>query len=191
MFPNESDEFRYYTYVNGLDLRKGGTHVDYISFEIASRVRDKLVKKYKNIKPADIKNKMSLVVFFTGFANPEFDSQTKESLSNSQSDITRHLDGKLDFDRLAKSVLKNDAIIGPIVDIFKLKEELKARKELKAAKKVKVRSEKYMAPIGEHKYLALVEGNSAASGLQSSIGRNGIGFFACRGLPVNAYSSSI
>lgn len=191
VFPNESDEFRYYTYVNGLDLRKGGTHIDYISFEIASRVRDKLVKKYKNIKPADIKNKMSLVVFFTDFANPEFDSQTKESLSNSQGDITRHLDGKLDFDMLAKAVLKSDAIVGPIVDIFKLKEELKARKELKAAKKVKVRSEKYMAPIGEHRYLALVEGNSAASGLQSSIGRNGIGFFACRGLPVNAYSSSI
>jgi DNA gyrase/topoisomerase IV subunit B len=48
-----------------------------------------------------------------------------------------------------------------------------------------------MSPIGEHKYLALVEGNSAASGLQSSLGRNGIGYFACRGLPINAFSQSI
>ena len=74
VFPNDSDEFKYYTYVNGIDIKKGGTHIDYIAYELVSRVRDKLVKKYKNIKPADIKNKISLVVFFTGFANPEFDS---------------------------------------------------------------------------------------------------------------------
>ena len=101
VFPNEYDEFKFYTYVNGIDIQKGGTHIDYISYEISSRVRDKLIKKYKTIRPGDIKNKLSLIVFFTGFANPEFDSQTKESLSNSQGDITRHLGGKLDFDALA------------------------------------------------------------------------------------------
>ena len=48
-----------------------------------------------------------------------------------------------------------------------------------------------MSPIGENKYLALVEGNSAASGLQATIGRENMGYFACRGLPINAYSQSI
>lgn len=191
VFPNEYDEFKFYTYVNGIDISKGGTHIDYISYEITSRIRDKLIKKYKTIRPGDVKNKLSLVVFFTGFANPEFDSQTKESLSNSQGDITRHLNGKLDFDALAKKILKNDAIIGPVVETFKIKEELKARQELKAAKKIKVRSDKYMAPIGEQKYLALCEGASAMSGISSCLGREGIGYYAMRGLPLNAYDSSM
>lgn len=190
-FPNEYDEFKFYSYVNGIDMIKGGTHVDYISYELTSRIRDKLIKKYKSIRPGDVKNKLSLVVFFTGFANPEFDSQTKESLSNSQGDITRHLDGKLDFDAFAKAVLKSEAIIGPVIETFKIKEELKARKELKAVKKVKVRSDKYMGPIGSRLYLALCEGASAMSGISSCLGRNGIGYYAMRGVPLNAYDSTM
>lgn len=191
VFPNEYDEFKFYSYVNGIDMIKGGTHVDYISYELTSRIRDKLIKKYKSIRPGDVKNKLSLVVFFTGFANPEFDSQTKESLSNSQGDITRHLDGKLDFDALAKAVLKNEAIVGPVIETFKIKEELKARRELKAVKKVKVRSDKYMGPIGSRMYLALCEGASAMSGISSCLGRNGIGYYAMRGVPLNAYDSTM
>ena len=191
VFPNEYDEFKFYSYVNGIDMIKGGTHVDYISYELTSRIRDKLIKKYKSIRPGDVKNKLSLVVFFTGFANPEFDSQTKESLSNSQGDITRHLDGKLDFDALSKAVLKNEAIIGPVIETFKIKEELKARKELKAVKKVKVKSDKYMSPIGSQCNLFLCEGASAQSALCSCLGREGNGFYALRGLPINTLDNSI
>ena len=191
VFPNEYDEFKFYSYVNGIDMIKGGTHIDYISYELTSRIRDKLIKKYKSIRPGDVKNKLSLVVFFTGFANPEFDSQTKESLSNSQGDITKHLDGKLDFDVLSKAVLKNEAIIGPVIETFKIKEELKARKELKAVKKVKVKSDKYMSPIGSQCNLFLCEGASAQSALCSCLGREGNGFYALRGLPINTLDNSI
>lgn len=191
IFPNESDEFKFYTYVNGIDIRKGGTHIDYIAYELTSRVRDKLIKKYKNIKPADIKNKISLVVFFTNFANPEFDSQTKESLSNSQGDISKHLDGKLDFDKLAKQILKNEAIIGPVIDMFKLKEELKARQELKGIKKVKVKSDKYFPGIGKKKYLFLVEGLSAGGGLMKCFGRDEKFFYCLKGLVLNVFDSTI
>lgn len=190
-FPNEYDEFKFYSYVNGIDMIKGGTHVDYISYELTSRIRDKLIKKYKSIRPGDVKNKLSLVVFFTGFANPEFDSQTKESLSNSQGDITRHLDGKLDFDAFAKAVLKNEAIIGPVIETFKIKEELKARRELKAVKKTKVRSDKYFPGVGSKKYLFLVEGLSAGGGLMKCLGRDGKYYYCLRGLALNAFSASI
>ena len=190
-FTNEYDEFKFYSYVNGIDMIKGGTHVDYISYELTSRIRDKLIKKYKSIRPGDVKNKLSLVVFFTGFANPEFDSQTKESLSNSQGDITRHLDGKLDFDAFAKAVLKNEAIIGPVIETFKIKEELKARRELKAVKKAKVRSDKYFPGVGSKKYLFLVEGLSAGGGLMKCLGRDGKYYYCLRGLALNAFSASI
>ena len=99
VFPNEHDEFKFYAQVNGLNTFLGGSHVDYIANEITSRIRDKLVKKYKTLRPGDIKNKMGLAVVLTGFNNPDFNSQSKEELKNSWSDIGKHLAGKIDFDK--------------------------------------------------------------------------------------------
>lgn len=191
VFPNEYDEFKFYANVNGIDTVRGGVHVDVIANEICSRIREKLIKKYKTIRPGDVKNKICMVAFLSEFANPEFDSQTKESLSNSASSINKHIAGKIDWDLFSKQILKNNAIIDPIVETFKIKEELKARQELKGVKKAKLRSDKYMPPIGEKKYLSLCEGQSAQSGISSCLGRQGIGYYAMRGLPINAYSQSI
>lgn len=191
VFPNEYDEFKFYSCVNGIDTFRGGIHVDHISYEIANRMRDKLVKKFKAIRPGDIKNKLCVAVLLTDFTNPQFDSQTKESLQNTSADMVKHIGSEINFDMLAKQLLKSDAICGPIVDTFKLKEELKARQELKKVKKIKVKSDKYMKPIGNQKYLALCEGASAMSGISSCLGRDGIGYYAMRGLPLNAYDSSM
>jgi DNA gyrase/topoisomerase IV subunit B len=190
-FPNEYDEFKSFSQVNGIDTFRGGEHVNYIAYEITSRVRDKLIKKYKTIRPGDVKNKLCLAVILTGFNNPEFDAQTKESLSNPSGDIGRHIGGQIDFDAFAKKVSKEDAIIGPIIETFKIKEELKARQELKAVKKVKVKSDKYMSPIGSQCNLFLCEGHSASSSLCSCLGREGNGFYALRGLPINTLDNSI
>lgn len=191
VFPNSDDEFRFYSYVNGLNCVRGGSQVDFVAGEICSRVRDKMVKKYKSIRPGDIKSKLGLVVFLTDFENAQFDAQTKESLANSNGDISKHLKGGIDFDELAKRVLKTPSIIDPIVDTFKIKEELKAKHELKSSKKVKVKSDKYMAAIGKRTYCVLAEGLSAMSGISSCLGRNGFGYYAMRGLPINAYSQSM
>ena len=191
IFPNESDEFSFFTYVNGLALTRGGTHVDFIVNQIVAPIRDKLCKKYKSLKPADIRNKFTAVIFLRDFPNTKFDSQTKETLTNSAAEVSKYLNGEIDFEKFAKQILKNDAIVNPIIETFKIKEELKSRQELKQSKKAKVRSDKYMAPIGEKKYLALCEGASAMSGISGCIGRKGIGYYACRGLAVNVVSSSI
>lgn len=192
-FPNEYDEFKSFSLVNGIETFRGGEHIDFISYEISSRIRDKLIKKYKNIRPGDIKNKMCLAIILTGFVNPQFDAQTKESLSNSASEVNRHLNGKIDFDDYAKRILKNDAIIDPIVETFKIKEELKARQELKQAKKIKVKSDKYMSPMSGtgQKYLFLCEGQSAQSSLCSVLGRDGCGYYCLRGLPINTLDNTI
>ena len=193
VFPNEYDEFKFYSCVNGIDTYRGGIHVENVSWEVSSRIRDKLVKKYKSIKPGDIKNKICLVVMMTGFKNPQFDSQTKESLSNANGDILAHFNGKIDFEKFVKDILKNDAIIDPIIETFKIKEELKARQELKKVKKIKVKSDKYMSPSGGtgNKYLFLCEGQSAQSSLCSCIGRDGCGYYSLRGLPINTLDNSI
>lgn len=191
VFPNEYDEFKFYTAVNGIDTFRGGTHVDNITYEVTSRIRDKLVKKYKSIRPGDVKNKLSIAILLTGFENADFDAQTKESLQNEPGDIIRHLNKQIDFGQYVKQILKNEAIIDPIVETFKIKEELKARQELKQAKKIKVKSDKYFPGDGEKKYLFLVEGLSAVSGLMKCLGRKQKYYYALRGLALNAYSSSI
>lgn len=191
VYPNAADEFNFFTYVNGLHMGRGGTHIDYIAEKIVLPLRDKLAKKYKTIKPADIKNKLSLVVFMRDFTNAKFDSQTKETLTNLPSEVAAYMANEIDFDMFAKKLLKNEAFIGPIVETFKIKEELKARQELKKAKKARVKSDKYMSPIGEHKYLFLCEGQSAYSSLCSCLGRDGYGYYSLRGLPINCLENSI
>ena len=191
VYPNKSDEFNFFTYVNGMHMSRGGSHVEYIASQLVNPIREKLEKKYKSIKPADVKNKLTLVVFMRNFANPKFDSQTKETLTNSTADIASYFANEIDFDSFAKKVLKCDAIIEPIIETFKIKEELKARQELKRVKKIKVRSDKYKAAYGSQKYLFLCEGASASSSLSLCLGSNGNGFYSCRGLPINVIGNSI
>lgn len=190
VFPNDYDEFKAYSSVNGIITFRGGTHVEFVSWELCSRIRDKLVKKYKTLRPGDVKNRICMALVLTGFKNAEYDSQTKESLANATAQVREHMNGKIDFDKMAAAILKTPAIIDPIVETFKIKEELKARQSLKTSKRVKVRSEKYFPGIGDKKYLFLCEGMSAAGGLMKCLGRDGKYYYALRGLALNVYDST-
>jgi DNA topoisomerase-2 len=189
ILPNSFDDFRQFSYVNGLNVSNGGMHVDYITNEIVSRLRTTLQKKYKDIKPGDIKNKIMIISNFREFPNLKFASQTKEQVTNSYSEIKSYL-GEIDFDNLAKKLLRNAAIIEPITEVYKIKEELKLRQELKNAEKPekkKPKDEKLISPIGEWNRIFLCEGDSARSSLAKIIGRQGNGFYAMFGVPPNAY----
>ena len=192
IIPNEQDEFNFFSYVNGLALTRGGSHVDFIVNNVVNQIRDKLVKKFKTLKPADVKNRLTAIVFLRDLPNPKFDSQTKETLTNAQSEISKFIGDQINFEQFSKNILKNDAIIDPIIESFKIKEELKARSEFKGSRKTKIKSDKYLPPVGrDKKFLALCEGLSAMSGISACLGRKGIGYYAMRGLPINAYSQSI
>ena len=192
IYPNESDEFNFFTYVDGLALTRGGSHIDYIVDKVVSPVREKLMKKYKTIKPADVKNRLSMVVFLRDFPNLKFDSQTKETLTNLPSEITKYFGDSVDWEKLSKSVLKNEFILDPIVETFKLKEEVKERVALKQAgkSKVKISVDKYIKPIGGNDYLMVCEGLSARGGVSAALGRNGFGYYASRGVGINAYDAT-
>lgn len=191
VFPNPYDEFRQYSYVNGIAMARGGSQIDYTVNEIVQPIKDKLIRKYKTIRPGDIKQKLAVVVFLTDFDDPQFDAQTKESLTNSWSEISSHYNGKINFEAFSKAIMRSDAIMNPIVETFKIKEELKARLEIKKVKKVKISADKYMPPTGEQKLLVLCEGQSALSSISQCLGRQGIGYYALRGLPLNCYDSSL
>ena len=186
-----SDTFEQFSYVNGLKLSDGGTHIDIISSNIVIGLREKLEKKFKNIKPADIKNKLFVVAFLKNFKNCKFNSQTKEKLTNSTAEVNLYL-GDVPYDKIVQKLFKNSDIMDPITEVYRIKEEFKKRQELKSLNKApkKIRNDKYYPSTGENKYLMICEGFSAASGLMSILGRKGNGFYALRGKPLNAYSST-
>lgn len=72
--------------MNGIATIKGGTHVDYVTSQIANSIVAIVNKKNKNanLKPHTVKN--HLWVFVNALIdNPAFDSQTKETLTTRQS----------------------------------------------------------------------------------------------------------
>lgn len=156
---NSSDEFRQFSYVNGLNIKDSGTHIEYFINNVVNKVRDKLLKKYKSIKPADIKNKLFVIAFLKNFPNAKFSSQSKEKITNSNAEISDYLDN-IDFQSIANKILKNQQLIDPITEIYKLKEEFKRRQELKSLDKPKkIKNEKFLPAIDKNKYLLIVEGD--------------------------------
>lgn len=76
------------SFVNGIATIKGGTHVDYVTNQIANYLVGVVNKKHKNanIKAHNVKN--YLWVFVNALIdNPAFDSQTKETLTLRQSNF--------------------------------------------------------------------------------------------------------
>jgi len=190
VLPNDSEDFRYLTAVNGLEMPNGGTHIDYLAEEFVSRLKALIEKKYKNIKNGDIKNKLQFVVFLREFPDCEFDSQTKQKLTNSKSQVKKFF-GNIDFEQIIAKIFKDDKFIDPIVEIYKIKEEFERRQLLKSADKEvstkKIRIEKYIPPTKFHRYLMLCEGLSATSAISAALGRESVGYYSLKGVPLNCY----
>ena len=72
-----------------------------------------------------LKNKLTYVVTFRDFENAQFDSQTKEKLANNVNDIKKVFLDTVDWDKFVANIYKVDAILDPIIESFKIKEELK------------------------------------------------------------------
>jgi len=159
VIPNENDDFTHKSYINGADCVNGGNHLDYIHSELVGRIKEKLAKKYPSIRPGDIKNRLSYIVCFREFVNPMFNSQTKENFSSDTNEIKEFLKA-VDWDEFSAKVCKCDEIIDPIVESFKIKEELKNRQTLNKlgnTGRKKVRCEKYLPAIKENKYISITE----------------------------------
>lgn len=190
ILPNAEDDFCQFSYVNGLKIPDGGTHIDILSNQIVSRLRDKLIRKFKDIKPGDIKNKLMIIAFLKNVKNTKFNSQSKEKITNGAAEINEYF-GEIPYDNIVNKIFRNTAIIDPITEVYRIKEEFKKRQELKGLQKTvkKIKSDKYLPSIGIKKYLLLVEGESALGGLSPVLGRKECGYYILKGKPLNAYSA--
>jgi DNA topoisomerase-2 len=190
ILPNAEDDFRQFSYVNGLKIPDGGTHIDIISTKVVDGLREKLQKKFKTIKPGDIKNKLMIVAFLKNVKNTKFNSQSKEKITNGTAELNAYY-GDIPFDNIVNKIFRNKEIIDPITEVYRIKEEFKKRQELKGLQKTvkKIKSDKYLPSIGKKKYLLLVEGESALGGLSPVLGRKECGYYTLKGKPLNAYSA--
>jgi len=187
------DGFQHLSFVNGLETSRAGTHVDFITNSVVNKLREFIKKKHKlTVKPADIRNKLFIVMSIR-IPAPDFDSQTKERLITSNSLFSDSITDIL-TDKFFKRIIKNEDIIEPIVEAYRLKQQVEENLKLKKISKqtaTKVRVAKYLPATKKREYLFLCEGDSAMGGLSASLGRENYSYFPLRGKPLNAYEAKL
>jgi len=189
---NDTDDFSQLSIINGINPRNGGSQVNYILDKIIPPIREKLVKKFKTIKPADIKNKIKLMVIARFVPALEFTSQEKIEISNSKSTWDKVFEG-VKWDKIVRELLKDEDLMLSITEYFTLKEQAKENAELKKLAKTtkKIKSEKYLPATQFKKRLIIGEGASAVGGLIPSLGRKENGYYELKGVPLNAWEVNV
>ncbi|KAG8061378.1 hypothetical protein GUJ93_ZPchr0003g16955 [Zizania palustris] len=102
-------QFQQVSFVNRIATIRGGTHVDYVTNQIATHVMNIVNKKNKNANMKAHIVKGHLWVFVNALVdNPAFDSQTKETLTTlGSSAVVSSLLSWVDF-KLSKELQKTD-----------------------------------------------------------------------------------
>lgn len=191
----DSGEFRLHSYVNGLYVRNGGSHVDYILSGLCDELRPMIKRKHKvDVLPNQIKQHLLLITVLRGVKNLKFDSQTKERITNTKSELESHL-GSINFKNLAKRILDTPDIIDPMIQSILAKkaaaDRLAIAREQKKLKKTKIA--KHVEAQGKNpnsKVLFISEGDSAAgriASLRDSKTVQTVGGYPLRGKVLNTY----
>jgi DNA topoisomerase-2 len=185
-------QFEQVSFVNSIWTCKGGTHVDYISDQVAKSLEKVIASKNK--KGTKIKKnaiKQFLCVFVRSLIeNPAFDSQTKDALTTQSKAFGSTAVLSAEFLKLLAS--KKIGIVDKVMALASFKSR-KIGKEGTKAKNVrgvaKLDDANKAGTAQSHKCtLILTEGDSAktlaVSGL-SIVGRDYYGVFPLKGKPLN------
>ena len=187
-----SEERNQISFVNGIDVYEGGSHVDLVRSEIGGKLLEKLNKKYKklNLRLSDINNKICWVIVTNEIVKPKFRSQTKEFITNAPKEFGDVFDGIAD-DRFINRILKNLDLIDPIVETKKLRQEAQERVQLKkqARQIKKIRVPKHIPANGDpdKTMLFITEGDSAAGQMTNVRDPDLHGCYPLRGKPQNTW----
>ena len=194
VFPSNGDDYIQRSSIDGLDMVLGGTHETIIARDIAYALRDIIKKKHKlELSPLEIKRGLKLVFIGRNFPNMEFDSQTKEKLTNTEKRVREWL-GSFDAIKIAKKIFTIKEIIDPIIQA-KLAKQLAAEQRavtLALKKQNRKHVEKHIEAKSKNKEertIFLCEGDSAAGGGIKVRNPQKHGFFPLRGMPMNTYEA--
>lgn len=123
--------FQSISFVNSIETKDGGTHVNYILNQTIEYLRTMIKKKHKvDVKPSDIRNHVFLFINCT-VINPAFSSQTKEKLITEPKDFgTKHEV----TEKFAKAVFSSE-VIQSLLDWIEQKKKAEERAELRKLNK--------------------------------------------------------
>ncbi|XP_010023678.2 DNA topoisomerase 2 [Eucalyptus grandis] len=189
-------QFQQVSFANAIATIKGGTHVDYVTNQIANHVMSVVNKKNKNANLKAHNVKSHLWVFVNALIdNPAFDSQTKETLTLRQSSFGSKCELS---DKFLQKVVKS-GIVESLLSWanFKLSKDLKKtdgskRENLRGIPKLEDANDAG-GRNSDKCTLILTEGDSAKAlamaGL-SVVGRDRYGVFPLRGKLLNVREAS-
>ena len=130
-FAPSSNGFQSISFVNSIETKDSGTHVNFIMGQTIDKLRQAIYKKHKvDIKPSDIKNHISIFINCT-IINPAFSSQTKEKLITEPKDFgSVHIVSE----KMIKALFQSE-IVASILDWIEKKKMADERAELRKLNK--------------------------------------------------------
>lgn len=192
--PVSLDGFQSLSYINGINIKNGGSHIGWFVGNVIEELRPLIKKKWKiEVPPSQIMSGLLFACYMSGFKNMKFDSQTKERLTNTHGEVASYFAmDQDDFKKLAKKIISTDDIILPIIDAILRKKELEdareAAKKAKLAKKVKVVNHiEAQSDDPKEKILFISEGHSAAGPLIAVRDAMKVGGYCLRGKVMNTH----
>jgi DNA gyrase/topoisomerase IV subunit B len=179
--------FTQVSFVNSVETRDGGTHVDYVVWQIVEWLREKVKKKHKvDLRPGELRNHFFVMVQ-SDIVNPAFSSQTKEKMITE----SKEFGSKFEIsEKTLKAVLASE-VVQRILDWAQQKALADERKQLRELNKnlakgkvlklidAKARIER------DRCTLSLFEGDSASSAFRKYRDPMTQGAFPLRGKFIN------
>lgn len=179
--------FNAVSFVNSVETKDGGTHVNYIAWQITQYLRERIKKKHRvDVKPSDLKQHIFLFIDST-IINPAFSSQTKEKLIT---EVKEFGCAHEISDKLLNQVFSSD-IIQSVLDWVQKKNDADERAKLRRLNK-SIDKKTVLKLIDAKKNgdrekctLAIFEGDSASSAFRRYRDSQTQGAFPLRGKFVN------
>ena len=191
-FSSSSDGFRTTSYINGVNTRQGGAYVDFIVNGVVEELGVMIKRKHKiEVSKSTIKNGLTYVLFARNFTNPQYDSQTKERLTNNVSAVKAHYETAMipNFNSIAKKIMNSADIIDPIIEAQLAKKMAADKRAATLAQKKlrKVKVAKHIQAGNDDGTLFLCEGDSAIGFLIKVRDPKTVGGFPLRGVVMNTW----
>jgi len=185
-----NEEFRVHSYLNGIHVKLGGSHVDYGLQQIIESLRAFIKKKHKiDVLPNQIKQHLLFAIWVRNFNAPRFESQTKERITNSWGEVSP-IFASVDFESISKKIVSTPSIIDPMIEAILYKKDLAERRELAAKQKQSKRITvvNHIAATDknpENRILCIAEGLSAIGPLIAVRDPKKIGGYPLKGKIMN------
>jgi len=179
--------FTQVSFVNAVETKDGGTHVDHVAAGVIEWIRERVRKKHKlELKPSELRNHFFFLVQ-SDIVNPAFSSQTKEKLITEP----REFGSKFEMsERSLKAILASE-VVQRILDWAQQKALADERKQLRELNKNLAKGKVLKLIDAKARVmrnsctLALFEGDSASSAFRKYRNPDSQGAFPLRGKFVN------